>query len=111
MRDFLPITLVARVPAMLATHPSVPANNLKEFVAHVRQQAEPVHHASAGAGTFPHLTGVLFEQMEGIKLLTVHYKGGAEAAVTRAFWRCTTLGFPRHVTSRTVGFFSQPTSK
>jgi len=53
VRDFLPITLVARAPAMLATHPSVPANNLKEFVAHVRQQAEPVHYASAGAGTSP----------------------------------------------------------
>jgi tripartite-type tricarboxylate transporter receptor subunit TctC len=81
VKDLVPITLVARAPAMLAAHPSVPANNLGEFVAYVRKQTDPVHYASAGQGTFPHLTGVQFEQLVGAKLLTVQYKGGGDAAV------------------------------
>jgi tripartite-type tricarboxylate transporter receptor subunit TctC len=79
--DFLPITLVARAPAMLAVHPSVSSDNLKEFVAYVRRQPDPVHYASAGAATFAHLNGVQFEQLTGVKLLTVQYKGGGAAAV------------------------------
>jgi tripartite-type tricarboxylate transporter receptor subunit TctC len=79
--DFAPITMVARAPAMLAAHPSVPANNLEEFIAYLRQQAEPVHYASAGMGTFAHLTGIMFEQTAGAKVLMVQYKGGADAAV------------------------------
>jgi tripartite-type tricarboxylate transporter receptor subunit TctC len=81
VRDLLPITLVARAPAMLVAHPSVPAGNLKEFVAYVRQEANPVHYASAGAGTFAHLTGVLFEQLAKVRLLTIQYRGGGAAAI------------------------------
>src|SRR5215207_3820309 len=61
VKDLRPITLVARAPAMLAVHPSVPANTLRELIDYVRAQPKPVHYASAGPGTFPHLTGVLFE--------------------------------------------------
>jgi tripartite-type tricarboxylate transporter receptor subunit TctC len=81
VKDFAPITLVARAPAMLVAHPSILASNLSEFVADVRKQADPVHYASAGQGTFPHLTGVQFEQLVGVKLLTVQYKGGGDAAI------------------------------
>lgn len=80
-KDLAPITLAARAPAMLVANASVPAGSLSEFVAYVRKQADPVHYASAGQGTFPHLTGVLFEQLAGVKLLTVQYKGGGDAAV------------------------------
>src|SRR5262249_45763322 len=55
--------------------------NLKDFIAYVRRQPDPVHYASAGAGTFAHLTGVQFEQLAGVKLLTVQYKGGPAAAI------------------------------
>jgi tripartite-type tricarboxylate transporter receptor subunit TctC len=81
VKDLLPITLVARSPALLAVHPSVPADSLKEFVAYLRQQPEPVHYAAAGVGTFGHLTGVQFEQLTGLKLLAVQYKGGGDVAL------------------------------
>jgi len=81
VKDFSPITLVARSPAMLAVHPSVPSDSLSEFIAYVRRQSDPVHYAAAGVGTFSHLTGLQFEQLAGVKLLTVQYKGGGDAAV------------------------------
>lgn len=81
VKDLLPITLVARAPAILAAHPSIPSAGLNEFIAYLRRQSDPVHYASSGAGTFPHLTGVMFEQLAGVKLLTVQYKGGGDAAV------------------------------
>jgi tripartite-type tricarboxylate transporter receptor subunit TctC len=80
-KDFLPVTLVARGPALLAVHSGMPANNLREFIAYARQQTDPLLFASAGLGSFPHLTGVQFGQSTGIKLLAVHYKGGPPAAM------------------------------
>jgi len=81
VRDLLPITLVARAPAMLAVHPSIPSDSLNEFIAHLRRQTDAVHYAAAGVGTFSHLTGVQFEQLAGVKLLTVQYKGGGDVAI------------------------------
>src|SRR5262245_33720907 len=61
VKDLSPITMVARSPALLAAHPSIPADSLKEFIAYLRRQPEPMHYAAAGVGTFGHLTGVRFE--------------------------------------------------
>jgi tripartite-type tricarboxylate transporter receptor subunit TctC len=80
-KDFQPITLVARAPALLAAHPSVPAENLKELISYLNRQADPVHYASSGVGTFTHLTGIVFEQLAGVRLLIVQYKGGSDAAL------------------------------
>jgi tripartite-type tricarboxylate transporter receptor subunit TctC len=81
VKDFGPITLVARAPAILAVNPTVPAGNLREFIAYARQQPDPILFASAGNGTLTHLTGELFAQLAGIKVLPIQYKGGGEAAM------------------------------
>src|SRR5207248_959965 len=80
-RDFRPITLVARVPAILAVHASVPAGNLTDFIAYARSQPEPILFASAGPGTMVHLAGALFQQLSGAPLLTVQYRGGTAAVM------------------------------
>jgi tripartite-type tricarboxylate transporter receptor subunit TctC len=54
---------------------------LSEFIAYLRKQPDPVHFASSGVGTFTHLTGLLFEQLAGVKLLMVQYKGGGAASI------------------------------
>ena len=81
VKDFRPITLVARAPSVLVIHPSVPAANLREFIDYARRQPEPLLFASAGVGTLVHLTGELFRQLAGIDFQTVQYKGGADAAM------------------------------
>jgi len=80
-KDLRPITLVARQPAVLVIHPSVPASNVRQFIEYVRQQKEPVLYASAGVGTLGHLTGELFAQLAGINFQIVQYKGGSDAAL------------------------------
>ena len=60
IKDLRPITLVARAPAILAVNPKIPVANLREFIEFAKEQRDPVLFASAGNGTFPHLTGLLF---------------------------------------------------
>lgn len=80
-KDLRPITLVARAPAIVAVHPSVPASTLAEFIAFARRQPQPVLFASAGNGTFPHMTGLLFARLADLRIQPVHFKGGGEAAI------------------------------
>ena len=81
IKDFRPITLVARAPSVLVIYPSVPAGNLREFIDYARRQPESVQFASAGVGTLGHLTGELFRQLTGIDFQTIQYKGGTDAAM------------------------------
>jgi tripartite-type tricarboxylate transporter receptor subunit TctC len=81
VKDLRPITLVARAPSILVAHPAVAVTDLRQFIAYARQQSEPILFASAGRGTVSHLTGELFAQLAGIKMLPVQYKGGTAAAM------------------------------
>ena len=79
IRDFEPIMHVTSTNHVLAIHSSVPATNLKEFVAWVKANPGKVSISTNGAGTTPHLLGVFLNQNTGTDLLAVHYKGGGEA--------------------------------
>lgn len=79
-RDLRPITLVARAPAILAVNAQVPVANLRELIEFAKQQREPVLFASAGNGSFPHLTGLLFAQLANVPVQAVQFRGGNEAA-------------------------------
>ena len=74
-RDLAPITLVAKAPLILVAHPSVPADDLREFIDYVRHQAQPVHFGSAGPATVPHVANEQFKNLVGANLTSVHYKG------------------------------------
>jgi tripartite-type tricarboxylate transporter receptor subunit TctC len=79
-KDLAPITNVLRVPLVLAVHPSVPAKNLKELLAHLKAQGSKAQYASAGNGTPQHMTGELFKTAANLKDVThVPYKGSAPA--------------------------------
>ena len=74
-KDFLPITNYANgLGYVLAAHPSVQANNIKELIALAKKQ--PLRYGSAGIGNGQHLAGELLSQKAGIELLHVPYKGG-----------------------------------
>ena len=79
VKDFTPITLVAETAQVLVIHPSVPANNLKEFVALVKANPGKYNYSSAGNGSQPHLAAELFKSMTGTNLVHVPYKGGPPA--------------------------------
>jgi tripartite-type tricarboxylate transporter receptor subunit TctC len=77
--DFTPIAMLAFVTNTLVVHPSVPANDLKEFIAYAKANPGKVAYASAGPGSTNHLSAALLEKMAGIQMLHVPYKGGAPA--------------------------------
>jgi tripartite-type tricarboxylate transporter receptor subunit TctC len=80
LSDFAPITLVASVPHVLVINPKVPASNLREFIAWAKASPK-VNYASAGPGTPHHLAGVMLNQMAGLKVVDIPYKGTGPALV------------------------------
>ncbi len=81
VKDFAPITLVATSPQVLIAHPSVPAADLREFIAYAKQQPRALDFASAGVGTAIHMSAELLKYAAGINLVSVHYKGGGAAMI------------------------------
>ncbi len=78
-RDFTPISMLVVVPEMIASHPSVPAKNLKELIALAKAQPDQLKYSSAGVGSIQHLAMELFLHMTGTKMLHVPYKSQAPA--------------------------------
>ncbi|HWI13999.1 MAG TPA: tripartite tricarboxylate transporter substrate-binding protein, partial [Burkholderiales bacterium] len=79
VRDFTPVSLVVNVAIVMVAHPSVPASGLKEFVALARSKPGAFNYASPGSGTSGHLTGELFNQITGTKIVHIPYKGAGPA--------------------------------
>ena len=79
MKDFAPITLLTVSGIALAVNTSVPATNLKDFIAYAKSKPGGVNYGSAGGGTSSQLSGELFNQMTGAKLTHIPYKGAGFA--------------------------------
>ncbi len=79
-KDFQPVTLLATAQYIMVLHPSVPANNLKEFIALAKQKPGAFNFSSGGMGTPLHMAAELFSKRAGIKMVHIAYKGGGPAA-------------------------------
>ena len=78
VKDFAPVTNIAvGLGYMVVAHPSLPAKTIAELIALAKKQ--PLRYSSAGVGNGQHLTGALFNQMAGVDILHVPYKGGGPA--------------------------------
>jgi tripartite-type tricarboxylate transporter receptor subunit TctC len=75
--DFVPVSVGAYVPLLLLAHPSVPANDLKEFVAYAREATTPLFYGSTGPGSILHLMGEVLKRDTGIKMDHVPFRGAA----------------------------------
>lgn len=79
VKDFTPITVVARAPNVVAVHPSAPFASMKELVEYARKNPGKLNYATPGAGTSDHLAGELLSIIAKINLVHVPYKGGSPA--------------------------------
>jgi tripartite-type tricarboxylate transporter receptor subunit TctC len=75
MRDFAAITGVNYSDLLMVIHPSVPAGNLKEFIALAKSKPGALNYASSGNGTPYHMAGELFKAMAGVDLVHIPHKG------------------------------------
>jgi tripartite-type tricarboxylate transporter receptor subunit TctC len=78
-KELQPVTLLAEFPNILIVHPSVPAKDVREFLALAKAKPGEINFGSAGMGTSTHMIGEAFMQASGIKLTHVPYKGSAQA--------------------------------
>jgi tripartite-type tricarboxylate transporter receptor subunit TctC len=79
VRDFAPITQIASTPNVLVVNPSVPAANVREFIAYAKANPGKLNFGSGSTGSAGHLAGELFKAMAGIEMTHVPYKGAAPA--------------------------------
>ena len=78
-KDFEPVSLLASSPFLIAVHPSLPAQDFKQFLALARSKPGSVTYGSAGTGVSSHLSGEALKVMADIDIVHVPYKGQAPA--------------------------------
>lgn len=77
LKDFTPVTMIARSPSMLAVPLASPAKTLNDFIAMVKAQPGKHNFGSYGAGTSSHIQGALLNQQAGLDLVHVPFQGAA----------------------------------
>jgi tripartite-type tricarboxylate transporter receptor subunit TctC len=81
LKDFAPVAVVTFSPHVIAVHPAVKANNLKELAELAKASPGDLRYGSSGNGSIQHLAMEMFAQMTGVKLTHVPYKGAAPAVI------------------------------
>ena len=79
LKDFQPISMLARAPVLVVANPNFPANNIKELIELGRAGKIKLDYGSAGVGTMTHLTAELIKKQTGLDLTHILYKGGNPA--------------------------------
>jgi tripartite-type tricarboxylate transporter receptor subunit TctC len=79
-KDFIPVTILATIPNVIAVSSSLPVRDLKELADYARANPGTLSYGSAGVGTMTHLSGELFKKLAGgLDIVHVPYRGGAPA--------------------------------
>ena len=81
IKDFTPITLIAKQYNALIIHPSIPAKSVKELIALARNAPKKLSYASSGTGAAGHLGAELLKQMAGVDMVHIPYKGSAPSRI------------------------------
>jgi tripartite-type tricarboxylate transporter receptor subunit TctC len=79
MRDFVAVSPINYSDLLMVVHPSVPASNVKEFIALAKSKPGELNYASSGPGTPYHMAGELFKAMSGTNIVHVPYKSSGDA--------------------------------
>ena len=81
IKDFAPVAANASSENILVLHPSLPANNLAEFIRLAKAKPGQLNYATGGVGTLAHLAGALFSIMTNVKMQQIPYKSGGPAII------------------------------
>lgn len=81
VRDFAPVATVSTTDYLLVLHPSVPANNLKEFIAFAKARPGQLNYGSVGSGGISQLASEMFSLRVGVTMQRIPYKGASLALI------------------------------
>lgn len=76
---FAPVALLGSGPVVLAVNAKLPVNSLKDLIALAREKPGQLNYASAGVGSFQHLSSTLFKLQSGLDIVHIPFKGGGPA--------------------------------
>lgn len=79
IKDFSPVALLTVSTNVIAVHPSIPVNNLKELIAYAKANPGKLNYASQGNGSVSHIGTEIFKQATGVDMVHVPYKGSGPA--------------------------------
>ncbi len=80
-KDFAPVSLVARLPLLVVTRPSLPVNTLSELIAYAKANPGKLSYGSAGNGNTSHLAAEMFQAATGTKMEHIPYKGSGPVVI------------------------------
>jgi tripartite-type tricarboxylate transporter receptor subunit TctC len=78
-KDFTPVALITAATNVIAVHPSVPVNNLKEFIAYLKKNPGRLSYASQGNGSLSHVGTEMFKMETGTSMVHIPYRGSGTA--------------------------------
>jgi tripartite-type tricarboxylate transporter receptor subunit TctC len=78
-KDFAPVSLAVTLPNILVVHPSLGVGSVADLITLAKAKPQQIFFGSSGVGTSPHLSGELFNELAGVKLVHVPYPGSAQA--------------------------------
>jgi tripartite-type tricarboxylate transporter receptor subunit TctC len=79
VKDFLPISMLAKAPNVVVVHPAVPVTSVKELIALAKARPGALNYGSGGTGSSLHLAAELFKQMARVDIARIAYKGAGPA--------------------------------
>ena len=82
IKDFAPISMVSLQPMVFVTHPSVPAQNIQQFIDYAKANPGKIEYASTGTASFGHLATEFFIRQAGVEMVHIPYKG--QGPITQA---------------------------
>jgi tripartite-type tricarboxylate transporter receptor subunit TctC len=105
-RDLAMISLLGAVQHILVAHPSLPVKTTRELITFAKARPKDIAYATFGTGSMPHMAGELFQQLTGVSLLNVPYKGGGPALIgllsgeTALYWPGIAIATPHIKTGK-----------
>jgi tripartite-type tricarboxylate transporter receptor subunit TctC len=78
-KDLAPVALITAATNLIAVHPSVPANNLKDFIAYLKKNPGKLSYASQGSGSLSHVGTEMLKMQTGTSMVHIPYRGSGSA--------------------------------
>ncbi|MGF6372901.1 tripartite-type tricarboxylate transporter receptor subunit TctC [Paraburkholderia sp. RAU6.4a] len=79
VKSFVPVATLASARFVMLIHPSVPVNNLQQFIALAKSKPGQLNFGSSGSGSGAHIAGEVFDELAGVQMQHIPYKGGAQS--------------------------------